>query len=158
MLARRLVERGVKFVEVDLGGWDTHKDNFNKTKKLCKQLDPAMGTLLRDLQDRRLLETTLVVWMGEFGRTPKINKNTGRDHFPKVWSVALAGGGIQGGRVIGSSGKDGVEVKDRPVTVPEIFATMYTAVGIDPKKKNISPLGRPIQLADKGAPVKELLS
>ena len=158
LLARRLVERGVKFVEIDLGGWDTHNDNFNKVSKLCKQLDPGMATLIKDLQDRRMLDSTMVLWMGEFGRTPKINKKTGRDHYPKVWSIAMAGGGIQGGRAIGSSGKDGVEVKDRPVTVPDLFSTIYAALGVDYKKQNISPLGRPIRLAEKGTPVKELLS
>ncbi len=158
LLARRLVQAGVSFVEVTLGGWDTHQDNFNRVAANCKSLDPGMGTLIRDLEDQGMLKNTLVVWMGEFGRTPKINANTGRDHYPKVWSVALAGGGIQGGRVIGASDKDGVEVKDRPVTVPDLMATMYTAIGVDPKKKNISPLGRPIQLADNGVAVKELLS
>jgi len=157
LLARRLVERGVSFVEVQLGGWDTHSKNFEAVGKLCTALDPAMSTLIRDLDQRGLLEETLVVWMGEFGRTPKINKDNGRDHYPKVWSVALAGGGIRGGRVVGSSDKDGVEVKDRPVTVPDLFATMYTCLGVDFKKKNISPLGRPIQISDNGIPVPELL-
>jgi hypothetical protein len=157
LLARRLVERGVRFVEVNLSGWDTHSNNFQAVSRLCKNLDPGMGTLIADLNQRGLLEETLVVWAGEFGRTPKINNNNGRDHYPKVWSVALAGGGIQGGRVIGSSDKDGVEVKERPVTVPDLFATMYTVLGVDHKKKNISPLGRPIQISDNGIPVKELL-
>jgi hypothetical protein len=157
LLARRLVERGVSFVEVQLGGWDTHSKNFENVAKLCAQLDPGMSTLVADLEQRGLLEETLVVWMGEFGRTPKINKNDGRDHYPKVWSIALAGGGIQGGRVIGSSDRDGVEVKDRPVTVPDLFATMYTCLGVDYRKKNVSPLGRPIQIADNGIPVPELL-
>jgi hypothetical protein len=158
LLARRLVERGVAFVEVQLGGWDTHQDNFNRVANNCKTLDPGMGTLIRDLHERGLLDSTLVLWMGEFGRTPRINPQNGRDHYPKVWSVAMAGGGIKGGRVIGASDKDGVEVKERPVTVPDLFATIYTALGVDHKKKNISPLGRPIQLSDNGVPVQELLS
>jgi hypothetical protein len=158
LLARRLVERGVAFVEVNLGGWDTHQDNFNRVATNCKSLDPGMGTLIKDLNEKGLLKNTLVVWMGEFGRTPKINANQGRDHYPRCWSVALAGGGIQGGRVVGASDKDGVEVKERPVTIPDLFATIYSAVGVDYKKKNVSPLGRPIQLADNGVPVKELLS
>jgi uncharacterized protein (DUF1501 family) len=99
-----------------------------------------------------------VLWMGEFGRTPKVNPNSGRDHYPRAWSVALAGGGIQGGRVIGSTDRDGVEVKDRPVTVPDLFATIYQLMGVDPKKKLISPLGRPLTLSDNGVPVPELLS
>jgi uncharacterized protein (DUF1501 family) len=158
LLARRLVERGVACVEVSLGGWDTHQDNFNRVAQNCKALDPGMGTLIKDLNDKGLLKNTLVLWMGEFGRTPKINPNNGRDHFPKAWSLALAGGGIQGGRVIGSTDKDGLEVKERPVTVPDLFATIYAALGVDSKKKNVSPLGRPIQLADNGVAVKELLS
>jgi hypothetical protein len=158
LLARRLVERGVACVEVNLGGWDTHQDNFNRVAQNCKALDPGMGTLIRDLNEKGLLKNTLVLWMGEFGRTPKINANNGRDHFPKAWSIAMAGGGIQGGRVIGSTDKDGLEVKERPVTVPDLFATVYTALGVDAKKKNISPLGRPIQLSDNGVAVKELLS
>ncbi len=158
LLARRLVEKGVKFVEVSLGGWDTHDDNFTRVANNCRQLDPGMGTLIRDLNDRGLLKNTLVLWMGEFGRTPRINPRTGRDHYPRCWSVAMAGGGIPGGRVIGASDKDGVEVKERPVTVPDLMATIYSAVGVDHKKKNISPLGRPIQLSDNGVPVPEILS
>jgi len=158
LMARRLVERGVAFVEVKLGGWDTHQDNFTRVAANCQSLDPAMGTLIKDLHDRSLLKDTLVVWMGEFGRTPKINPNTGRDHYPRAWSLAMAGGGIQGGRVIGATDRDGVEVKDRPVTVPDLFATIYTAIGVDPRKKVVSPLGRPIAFSDNGVPVKELLS
>jgi uncharacterized protein (DUF1501 family) len=101
LLARRLVERGVKFVEVGLGGWDTHQDNFNQTRSLLDVLDPAFATLTRDLKQRGLLTETLVVWLGEFGRTPRINANNGRDHWPKCFSTVLAGGGIQGGRVVG---------------------------------------------------------
>ncbi len=158
LMARRLIERGVAFIEVSLGGWDTHQDNFNRVGTLCKTLDPGMGTLIKDLSDKGLLKNTLVVWMGEFGRTPKINANQGRDHYPRCWSVAMAGGGVQGGRVVGASDKDGVEVKERPVTIPDLFATLYSAVGVDYKKKNVSPLGRPISLSDNGVPVKELLS
>jgi hypothetical protein len=158
LLARRLVERGVAFVEVGLGGWDTHQDNFNKVAKNCQQLDPGMGTLIADLDARGMLDETMVVWMGEFGRTPKINDRSGRDHYPRCWSAALAGGGIQGGRVIGASDKDGVEVKERPVTVPDLFSTVYSCLGVDTSKKYMSTLGRPIQVVDKGAPVRELIS
>jgi len=104
LLARRLVERGVPFVEVFLGrvpgafaGWDTHAGNFDALRALCGALDPAWGTLLADLADRGLLETTTVVWMGEFGRTPRINGGKGRDHYPNAWSVVLGGGGVKGG-------------------------------------------------------------
>jgi uncharacterized protein (DUF1501 family) len=158
LLARRLVEVGVKFVEVTLDGWDTHQENFTRVPQLCQSLDPGLGTLLRDLQDRRMLDSTLVVCMGEFGRTPKINANNGRDHYPRVFSALIAGGGIPGGRVIGSSDRDGVDIKDRPVMVGDLLATMYTALGVDIKKQVISPLGRPLKFVDSGAPIKELLS
>jgi hypothetical protein len=156
LLARRLVERGVPFVEVSLNsaegaggiGWDTHADNFNAVKKLCEVLDPAWSTLLTDLQQRGLLDTTMVVWMGEFGRTPKINDNTGRDHFPVAWTNVLSGGGIKGGQVIGKTSDDAMTVADRPVTVQDMFATMAMALGIDPAKTNMSNIGRPIPIAD----------
>jgi hypothetical protein len=158
LLARRLVERGVPFVEVSLGGvssggmgWDTHVNNFETVKRLCGVLDPAWGTLLRDLQDRGLLDTTLVVWMGEFGRTPKINGTAGRDHYPLTSSAVLGGGGIHGGQVVGATTADGVEVKDRPCAVPELLATICQALGIDPHKTNASSVGRPIHLVDYDA-------
>ena len=158
LLARRLVQEGVRFVEVNLGGWDTHQDNFNRIKQLTGTLDPGVATLVKDLDQIGMLKDTLVVCMGEFGRTPKINKDNGRDHYPKAWSMMIAGGGIQGGRVIGSTDKDGVDVKDRPVTVPDLLATIYTTMGVNIEKKNISPLGRPIKIVDNGVAVKELLS
>lgn len=158
LLARRLVEAGVKFVEVTLDGWDTHQENFTRVPQLCSSLDPGLGTLIRDLQARRMLESTLVVCMGEFGRTPKINPNNGRDHYPRVFSALLAGGGIPGGRVVGSSDRDGVDIKDRPVMVGDLLATMYTALGVDFKKQVISPLGRPLKFIESGSPIKELLS
>jgi uncharacterized protein (DUF1501 family) len=165
LLARRLVERGVAFVEVSLAaspgnvaGWDTHGDNFTQVKSLSEVLDPAWSTLMRDLRERKLLDSTLVVWMGEFGRTPKINAQSGRDHFPTAWSVVLGGAGIKGGQAIGSSGKGGDEIVDRPVTVADLYATIFSALGIDPTKENISPEGRPIALVDGGgAPVRELI-
>ena len=109
LLARRLVERGVSFVEVTLDGWDTHPHNFDAVKTLSETLDPAFATLLADLKDRGMLANTLVVWMGEFGRTPLINPQTGRDHFPLAWSTVLAGAGVKGGQAIGSTGKDGAD-------------------------------------------------
>jgi uncharacterized protein (DUF1501 family) len=105
-----------------------------------------------------MLDRTLVVWMGEFGRTPKINPNAGRDHFPRVFSVALAGGGVKGGQVIGSSTPDGTGVKDRPVTVTDLMASFCESLKIDPKKENISPQGRPIKIVNGGTPVKELFA
>jgi hypothetical protein len=159
LLARRLVERGVPFVEVTLGGWDTHDNNFEQVKSLCGVLDPAWATLMEDLSDRGLLDSTLVVWMGEFGRTPGINPRSGRDHYPAAWSVVLGGGGIRGGQTVGRTGKSGLAVEDRPVKVPDLMATVCLALGLDPKKQNMSNVSRPIRLADPAAePVKEVLS
>jgi Protein of unknown function (DUF1501) len=167
LLARRLVERGVPFVEVTLSnipgvnnglGWDTHQDNFENVKRLSQVLDAAWSTLMEDLKERGLLDSTLVVWMGEFGRTPKINPQKGRDHWATSWSTVLAGGGIKGGQVIGRTSKDGMEVEDRPVAVADFLATICLALGIDPGKQNISN-GRPIRLVDKAAePIKEILA
>jgi uncharacterized protein (DUF1501 family) len=166
LLARRLVERGVPFVEVTLAqvpgaaaAWDTHGDNFNQVNTLCDVLDPAWSTLMNDLRDRKLLDSTLVIWMGEFGRTPNINPNNGRDHFPNAWSTVLGGAGIAGGQVVGDTGVDGMTVADRPITVPEFYATICAALGIDHRKENISSAGRPITIVDAvGEPVKELLT
>lgn len=162
LLARRLVERDVPFVEVTLtgaqGNWDTHGNNFEAVKQLSGVLDPAWSTLMTDLKERGLLETTTIVWMGEFGRTPKINPQMGRDHFPIAWSTVLAGGGIKGGQALGSSGASGMQVEDRPVTVPEFLATICGALGIDHTKENITEEGRPIPIVDRGTKlVAELL-
>jgi hypothetical protein len=166
LLARRLVERSVPFVEVTLAnvngnfvGWDTHQNNFDDVRRLSQVLDPAWATLMEDLRSRGMLESTLIVWMGEFGRTPKINGNQGRDHFPNAWSTVLAGGGIRGGRVIGKTSKDGSSIEDRAVTVPDLLATVCHGLGIDPLKQNQSNVGRPIRIVDKSAkPIQELLS
>jgi hypothetical protein len=167
LLARRLVERGVPFIEVSLNGteanngigWDTHADNFTMVKGLCDVLDPAWATLLTDLQQRGLLDDTLVVWMGEFGRTPKINPQTGRDHFPVAWSSVLCGGGIKGGQAVGKTSDDAMSVADRPVSIADLFATMSLALGIDPLTQNMSNIGRPIRIADPSAkPLHEILA
>jgi uncharacterized protein (DUF1501 family) len=159
LLARRLVERGVPFVEVTLDGWDTHQNNFNGVKQLCGVLDPAWSTLMDDLGERGRLDGTLLVCMGEFGRTPKINKQNGRDHFPDAWSVVLAGGGIRGGQAYGRTGKDGMKVEERPVGVPDLLATVCAALGIDHEKQNPSNVGRPIRIVEKGArPIREVLA
>jgi RNA polymerase sigma factor (sigma-70 family) len=136
LLARRMVEVGVPAVEVTLPGWDTHADNFAIAKARCEQLDAAFSALLTDLKDRKLLDSTLIVWMGEFGRTPRINGNNGRDHWPFGFSVVLAGAKIKGGQAIGVTSDDGTVVAKRPVTVEEFFATIYQAVGVDPAKEN----------------------
>ena len=167
LLARRLVERGVSFVEVSLNGvdgpggagWDTHQDNFNAVKGLCGILDPAWATLMTDLKQRGLLENTLVVWMGEFGRTPKINENTGRDHWPGSWSTVLGGAGIKGGQAYGTTSDDGMEIKEGLLTVPNLMATICRALALNPESTNLSNIGRPIPLADHGsAAVESLLS
>jgi uncharacterized protein (DUF1501 family) len=158
VLARRLVERGVACVEVTLGGWDTHQNNFDRVKGLSGTLDAGFGTLMTDLRDRGLLESTLIICMGEFGRTPKINGNTGRDHWPQSWATVLAGGGIKGGQAIGRTNADGTAVEERAVTVPDLIATASRAVGIDPKKQNMSNVSRPIRVADPAAhPIEEVL-
>jgi hypothetical protein len=159
LLARRLVERGVPFIEVTLGGWDTHANNFDLVRNLCRTLDPAWSSLLADLQDRGLLDSTLVVWMGEFGRTPVINPRAGRDHYPVAWSVVLGGGGIRGGQTVGRTSASGLAIEDRPVQVPDLMATICVAMGLDPRKQNVSNVSRPIRLADpSGEPVKEVLA
>jgi hypothetical protein len=167
LLARRLVERGVPFVEVSLSaaegaagvGWDTHQQNFDAVKRLSEVLDPAWATLMDDLRRRSLLDSTLIVWMGEFGRTPRINPQAGRDHFPNAWSTVLAGGGIKGGQVIGSTGPDGMQAKDHPVSVPDFLATVCKALGVDPMSQNLSDIGRPIRIVDpKARPIKEVLA
>jgi uncharacterized protein (DUF1501 family) len=163
LMARRLIERGVSYVEVSLGdlaenriGWDTHLNNFSAVKSLSGELDNGWGTLMEELQERGLLETTTILWMGEFGRTPKINPQGGRDHFPAAWSCVLAGGGIRGGQAYGKTSADGETVEEGKVDVGDVLATLCTAVGIDPEGKNISDQQRPIKLAE-GKPIKEVL-
>lgn len=156
LLARRLVESGVTFVEVRLGNWDTHDNNFERVSALAGQCDPAMAALIGDLKQRGLLDNTLVVWMGEFGRTPRINPRTGRDHYPRVFNAAIAGCGIHGGQVIGESTADGTGVKSDPVTVPDLFSTICKSLNVNPAKENISPLGRPMKIVDGGTPVAKL--
>ena len=159
LLARRLVEAGVTFVEIESNGWDTHQDNFGRTTQLAGQVDPGFGTLVQDLRERGLLARTLVIWMGEFGRTPRINNRgnePGRDHYPRAFSVALAGAGIRGGQVIGSTNASGSSIANRPVSVPDLFCTFCHALGINPRRENLTPIGRPISVVDGGNHVREL--
>jgi hypothetical protein len=162
LLARRLVEAGIPFVEVTSGGWDTHQDNFDRVKKLSGEVDPALSSLVKDLQDRGLLDSTLIIWMGEFGRTPKINSRgakPGRDHYPRAWSTVLVGGGIKGGQAIGKTDAEGAEVVERPVSAVNFMATVCKALDIDYTKMNQTPIGRPVRIADRGAePVAELFA
>ena len=158
LLARRLIESGVSFVEVVMNGWDTHQDNFTQVEKLAGQVDRPFAALVRDLETRGMLDNTLVIWMGEFGRTPQINPRGGRDHFPRSFNALLAGGGVKGGQIIGRTDKAGVEVTDRPVTVPDLFATFCKSMSIDPTIENMAPSGRPIKLVDGGKAVTELFN
>jgi hypothetical protein len=156
LLARRLVETGVKFVEVGLGGWDTHFENNEAVKKLCGPLDRAMTTLVTDLRDRGLFDSTLVIWMGEFGRTPTF-KGKGRDHFAKAWSTVFLGGGVKGGQVIGRTDKTGAEVVERPVSTADFFATVCDLLGIDYETERDTPGGRPLPRVEKsGQPLRKL--
>jgi uncharacterized protein (DUF1501 family) len=164
LLARRLVERGVAFVEVAMTGggnfllWDTHQDNFNQVKKLSAELDAGFATLLTDLKQRGLLESTTILWMGEFGRTPVITAGSnGREHFTDAWSAVLAGGGIQGGAVHGRTSRDGRTVEDGRIEVGDLLATLAAAVGVKPDTENLSEMGRPIKIAE-GQPVAAVLA
>jgi uncharacterized protein (DUF1501 family) len=156
LLARRLVETGVSFVEVSLGNWDTHQDNFNRSKALCEQLDQPFAQLIRDLEQRGMLDKTLILWMGEFGRTPVINSQGGRGHFPRAFNVALAGGGVQGGQVIGKTTAGGKDVADRRVQVNDLLRTVCHGLKIDADQENMSAAGRPIRVVDDGEVVKEV--
>ena len=158
LLARRLVEHGVRFVEVNFGGWDTHQDNFDRVEDQAATLDQALSALLEDLSSRGMLKDTLVVLATEFGRTPKINDNDGRDHHPRVFTCLMAGGGVKGGYVHGASDASGYEVASDGVTIPDFNATIAHALGIDTRKTIDSPDGRPFTLADKGSPITALLA
>ncbi|MEX2262669.1 MAG: DUF1501 domain-containing protein [Bryobacteraceae bacterium] len=156
LLARRLVEAGVRFITLGRGGnaWDHHGNIFpNLANDFLPELDKAYSTLLEDLAERGLLDTTLVLVTGEFGRTPEINVNGGRDHWPNCFSLTVAGAGIQGGRVWGASDADGMFVKDSPVEVSDFVATLYHKFGIDYTKEYVSNIGRPIKLANDGKPL-----
>lgn len=157
LTARRLVEAGVRYVEVVLDGWDTHDNNFERVKKQMGTLDPAMATLLRELDERRLLDSTLVAWMGEFGRTPRVSGREGRDHHPQAWTAVLAGGGIRGGIAHGETDGEGARVVKDGTSVPDLFATMAARLGLDPLATFDTPLGRPISLTDSGTPVAALM-
>ena len=157
LLARRLVERQVRFVEVQLGGWDTHQNNFSRVPERCSILDQALSALLDDLSKRGLLEETLVVLATEFGRTPNINVNDGRDHYPKAFSCMLAGGGIKGGQVWGKTDKEGREVIDQKVEIPDLNATIAYTLGLPLDEIIYSPTRRPFTLSDKGQPITQLI-
>ena len=156
LMARRLVESGVCFVTVNHGGWDHHKKIFEGLDKKLPQFDQGFSALIRDMHDRGTLKETLVVAMGEFGRTPKVNKDAGRDHWGRAGSMIFAGAGVQGGRIIGATDKNGAFVTERPVRPADVCWTIYDALGIDPAKELHTPEGRPIQILAEGGIVHEL--
>ena len=158
LLARRLVEKGIRYVEVAGGGWDMHNNIEEEIAEKGAELDVALAALLADLQSRGLLESTLVVLCSEFGRSPKINDNGGRDHHPKVFSTLLAGGGVKGGFVHGSSDKEGHAVADKEVTVPDFLATVAWTLGLPLEEIVYSPSQRPFTVGNKGKPVVEVFA
>jgi len=159
LLARKLIDSGAVCVEVDLGGWDNHQQIFPTLKRdKLPTLDRGMSALVEDLVKTGKWQDTVVVWMGEFGRTPRINQNAGRDHWARCWSVVLGGGSIQGGQVYGATDKDGSSVKDNPVKIGELFATIYKGMGVDPTTQVRDNLGRPTAIAgDNAKPVAALV-
>ncbi len=155
LMARRLVEVGIPFVEVTVGGWDTHQDNFGRLKTaLLPKLDGGAAALIADLKERGLLATTLVIIMGEFGRTPNINARgnlPGRDHYPRAWSLGMFGAGVKGGVVHGRTDKEGGTVEEGKTSTLDFMATVCKIVGIDYNKENETPTKRPVRIVDKGA-------
>jgi uncharacterized protein (DUF1501 family) len=158
LLARRLVERGVRFVTVNNGGWDHHARIFDGLGKRLPEFDQGFSALLQDMHERGLLADTLVLAFGEFGRSPKINKDAGRDHWGPAASLLFAGAGVRGGQVIGQTDRQGGSVTRRPVAPADVACTVYEALGIDPRKPLVTPDGRPVEILDGGSTVKELFA
>jgi hypothetical protein len=157
LMARRLVEAGARVVTISFGRWDTHGQNFRSNAKRIPKLDMALSALIDDLHARGLEKDVAVVVWGEFGRTPKINKEAGRDHWPRVSMAMLAGGGFRAGQVIGATDRDAAYAKDRPVHVQEVFATLYTHLGIGPETSVPDKTGRPMYVLDTFQPIRELI-
>ena len=159
LLARRLVEAGVPFVEVDLGGWDNHQGIFRTLENdRLPVLDKAMAALTEDLEQRGLLKDTMIVWMGEFSRTPRINADAGRDHWARAWSVVVGGGGIKGGQAVGATNADGTEVVGEPYSSEDLMASVCQGLGISLETTFTSRNGRPMKIANSGKIIKELFS
>jgi len=157
-MARRLIEAGVRCVTIDHSNYDTHDDNFKTLKGgLLPNLDAALSTLFRDLADRGRLESTLVIATGEFGRTPRINNRAGRDHWGPAFTVALGGGGIQGGRVVGKSDARAEKPASTPFGPEDLSATLFHLLGVDPKDEFRTPEGRPVAIVNNGKVIEELL-
>ena len=158
LMARRLVETGVPFVEVNLGGWDLHQNCFDQLQTKLPEMDVAMSALVEDLTTRGLLENTVVLWMGEFGRTPRINGNAGRDHWARSWSVVAGGGGIAGGRVVGATNEDGTRVTTEPYSSEDLMSTICHTMGISLEKSFTAANGRPMRIAGGGKVITDLLA
>lgn len=158
LLARRLVESGVPFVEVDFGGWDLHQNCFDSLETKLPQMDQAMSALVSDLDERGLLDSTVILWMGEFGRTPRINGDAGRDHYARAWSAVVGGGGIQGGLAIGQTSADGTAVESQPYSSEDLMATVCQALDLSLSTTYKSNSGRPMKIAGGGTPIAELFS
>jgi hypothetical protein len=158
LLARRLVERGVRFATINFGGWDHHAQIWQGLGRKLPELDSGLSALLEDLDSRGLLATTLVAVFGEFGRTPRINREVGRDHWGPAASLLFAGAGVRGGQVIGATDRQGAYVTRRPVAPADVAYTIYEAVGVDPHRWLMHPEGRPVEILDRGEPVRELFA
>ncbi len=159
-MARRLVEVGVPFVEVNMGGWDLHQNVFQTLRdQRLPQLDQGISSLVQDLKQRGMLDDVVLVWMGEFGRTPRINQNVGRDHWAASWTTLIGGGGLNNGQAIGATDSDGVAIADgsKAYLPGDIWATVAMALGIPLQTVHTSKRGRPMKLANGGTPIKELI-
>jgi hypothetical protein len=157
LTARRLIEAGVGCVTLSIGGWDTHGKNFETLKRQLPKVDQGIANLIQDLHDRGLDQDVVTIMWGEFGRTPRINREAGRDHWAPVMSALIAGGGLKMGQMVGSSTEKGERPKDRPCTVQQVLATIYLALGIDPAMTFPNGSGRPMHLLDDREPIRELL-
>jgi uncharacterized protein (DUF1501 family) len=158
LMARRLVEVGVPFVEVDLGGWDMHNGVFTSLETKLPELDKAMSALYQDLESKGLLESTAIIWMGEFGRTPRINGNTGRDHWARSWATTVGGAGFKGGVAVGETNSDGTRVETEPYSAEDLMASTCRALGISLETTFTSKNGRPMKIANGGKVIKELFA
>lgn len=158
LLARRLVESGVPFVEVNMGGWDLHQNCFNSLDTKLPEMDKAMAALMEDLNQRGMMDNTVIIWMGEFGRTPRINGNAGRDHYARAWSAVVGGGPIQGGLAVGETSADGTRVESQPYSSEDLMATVCQALGISLQTTFTSNNGRPMKIAGGGQVISELFS
>ena len=158
LLAKRLITGDIQFIEINNGGWDTHVDNFTKLDSKLKELDDALSALILDLESEGLLDNTLIALTTDFGRTPRINVNSGRDHHPKCYSALMIGAGVNGGTVVGESDKKAINVTSKPYTVADLNRTVAHLVGIDVEEEHFSPTGRPFTVAQKRQVMKEILN